>query len=448
MLKDLLLPEIRELIEAKNWRTLKVTLAGWPEPDIADLLESMDRSDMVILFRLLNRKQAAEIFCELEPETRKLLIQQLSSEKVRQIITELSPDDRTELFEDLPGKITQQLLQLLTPDDRKETLELLGYPEDSVGRLMTPDYVAIRSNWTIEQALNHIRQYGKDAETINMVYVTDQHEKLIDDIPLRRLILADPRTKVEAIMDRTFIAVAAHQDQEHAARMIQHYNLTALPVVDQDGVLLGIVTVDDILDVIEEEVTEDLHKSASVVPLEMSYEATSIWGLYRRRITWLSLLAVAGFLSSSVIAAFESTLSTIVALAFFIPVLIDSGGNTGSQSATLVIRAIAVGELTVKKWFTVVRKELVIGLLLGLSLGFILFLWGNFWKGGKEIGIIVGIAMIAIVFISNLIGGLLPLVLTKLKLDPAVVSSPLITTVIDATGLIIYFSIARIILKI
>jgi len=448
MLKDLLLPEIKELIEARDWRTLKDVLTDWPEPDIADLLESMEQSDMVILFRLLNKELAAEIFSEFEPEIQQLLIEQLGNEKIKQIITELSPDDRTDLFEDLPGKITQQLLKLLAPEDRKETLQLLGYPEDSVGRLMTPDYITIQSRWTIEQALNHIRKYGRDAETINVVYVTDDNEVLIDDIPLRRLILAEPLAEIETIMDYNKIAIEAYQDQEHAARMIQHYNLTALPVIDHDGVLLGIVTVDDIIDVIEEEVTEDVYKSASVVPLELSYQATSVWGLYHRRVGWLSLLAVAAFFSSSVIAAFEHTIAVIVSLAFFIPVLIGSGGNTGSQSATIIIRALAVGELTPRKWFTVIRKELFVGLMLGISLGLILYFWGTFWQGGHQIGIVVGVAMIGVILFANLLGGLLPLLLIKLRLDPAVVSSPLISTITDATGLFIYFTIARLVLKI
>jgi len=448
MLKQLLFPEIKELIDRKDWRTLKDILANWQLPDVADLLETLDESDRVIVFRLLNKEHAAEIFSEIEPDVQQELVEQLSNENIRQIISELSPDDRTELFEDMPGQITQRLLKLLTPEDRKETLGLLGYPEDSAGRLMTPNYVALLPNWTIEEALKHIRKSGRDAETLDMLYVTDKDEILLDDIPLRRIILTDLKASVKSIMDWSFIAINATEDQEEAARMMKHYNLTALPVIDEKGVLLGIVTVDDILDVIEEEVTEDLHKSASVVPLDMSYTATSSWGLYRRRITWLSLLALAGFFSSSVIAAFESTLSAIVALAFFIPVLIDSGGNTGSQSATMVIRAISIGELTLGKWFSVIKKEIIVGLMLGTSLGLILFLWGTFWKGGGQIGLVVGISMITIIFISNLLGSLLPIILTKLKLDPAVVSSPLITTVIDATGLLIYFSIARLVLKI
>ncbi|MCR4438728.1 MAG: magnesium transporter [bacterium] len=443
MLKELLLPEIQELIEAKDWRTLKEAIADWPAPDIADLLESLHEADRVILFRLLPRQRAAEVFAEFEPDKQRQLLERLTNEQVKMLLEEVSPDDRTELFEELPGKVTQQLLNLLSPADRREALQLLGYPEESVGRLMTPDYVAICSHWSIEQAINHIRRYGRDAETVNVIYVVDDDDHLLDDLPIRRIILAEPSQSVESIMDHKYVAVEASADQEEAIRLIQHYDLNALPVVDKENVLLGIVTVDDVLDVLQEEVTEDVHKGASIAPLETSYNAASFWSLYRKRVGWLSLLAVAGFLSSTVIAMYEETLAKIVALAFFIPVLIDSGGNTGSQSATLIIRALALGELTPKRWFQVVRKELLVGLLLGATLGLILFVWGEYWKGGAQVGVVVGLSMVCIIFISNLLGSLLPIVMTKLRLDPAVVSGPLITTLIDALGLVIYFTVAK-----
>lgn len=447
MLKELLLPEIQELIEAKDWRTLKEAITDWPAPDIADLLESLHEADRVILFRLLRRKLAAEVFAEFEPDKQRQLLERLTNEQVKMLLEEVSPDDRTELFEELPGKVTQQLINLLSPADRREALQLLGYPEESVGRLMTPDYLAIRSHWSIEQAVNHIRRYGRDAETINVIYVVDDDDHLLDDLPIRRIILAEPSQSVESIMDHKYVSIEASADQEEAIRLIQHYDLNALPVVDKENVLLGIVTVDDVLDVLQEEVTEDVHKGASIAPLETSYNAASFWSLYRKRVGWLSLLAVAGFLSSTVIAMYEETLAKIVALAFFIPVLIDSGGNTGSQSATLIIRALALGELTPKRWFQVVRKELLVGLLLGASLGFILFVWGEYWKGGPQVGVVVGLSMVCIIFISNLLGSLLPIIMTKLRLDPAVVSSPLITTLIDALGLLIYFSVAKLVIR-
>ena len=435
--------KIQELVKQKDWRRLKEILSGWPAPDLSDLFENIKVEEVVILFRLLHKDQAVRVFSEVESNKQMALLLQMSNEYIRDIISELSPDDRTELFEELPGKITQRLLNLLPSDIRKETLELLGYPEESVGRLMTPEYVAIRPHWTIEQALEHIHRYGRDAETIHITYVVDEKWHLLDDIPLRRLILADPEQKVEFLMDKRFVSILAHEDQEKAIKLTKRYNLFALPVIDSENVLLGIVTVDDILDVLEEEVTEDIHKGASVVPLDMSYSAASVWTLYSKRIIWLSLLLVAGFLSSSVIAAFENTLTAIVALAFFIPVLIGSGGNTGTQSATLVIRASATGDLSLRKWFSVVKKELLVGLLLGVTLGGVLCLWSSFWKGGAAVGPIAGMSMFIIILWANLVGSLLPIILTKIKLDPAVVSSPLITTLLDTTGLLVYFSIAK-----
>ena len=435
--------KIQELVKQKDWRRLKEILSGWPAPDLSDLFENIKVEEVVILFRLLHKDQAVRVFSEVESNKQMALLQQMSNEHIRDIISELSPDDRTELFEELPGKITQRLLNLLPSDIRKETLELLGYPKESLGRLMTPEYVAIRPHWTIEQALEHIRQYGRDAETINMVYVVDEEWHLLDDIPLRRLILADSEQKVESLMDERFVSILAHEDQEKAIELTKRYNLFALPVIDSENILLGIVTMDDILDVLEEEVTEDIHKGASIFPLETSYSTASVWTLYRKRIVWLSLLLVALFLSASVVAAFEETLTAIVALAFFMPVLIGCGGNTGTQSATLVIRAIAIGDLSLGNWFGVVKRELLVGLLLGVTLGGVLWLWSSFWKGGAAVGQVAGMSVIIIVLLANLIGSLLPIILTKIKLDPAVVSNPLITTLLDATGLLIYFSIAK-----
>jgi len=442
ILGQLLKSEIQELIKQKEWAQLKEGLSVWPAPDISDLLERLKDEEMGILFRLLPRQLAVDVFGELDADKQVCLLQQMSNERVRDIILELSPDDRTDLFEELPGKVIQKLLNLLPQEERKESLQLLGYPEKSVGRLMTPDYVAIRSHWTIKKALEHIRRYGRDVETINMVYVVDEKWRLIDEIPLRRLILGDPQQKIESIMDWKSISISAFEDQEKTIRIMQRYDLIALPVVDSENVLIGIVTVDDILDMLEEEVTEDFQKGAGVKPLEIRYSSASILTLFRKRIVWLSLLGVAGFLSGNAIAAFEGILGKIIVLAFFIPVLIDTGGNVGTQSATLIIRAMATGDLPPKEWFSIIKKELSVGILLGVALGVVLYLWSYFWKGNPNISLVVGISVIVITVFANLVGSLLPIVITKLKLDPAVISSPLITTIMDATGLLIYFSIA------
>lgn len=447
-MKTLLEQEIQELLKQRNWRVIKDTLSSCPVPEIVSLLEDIDNKERVLLFRLLPRHMAADVFSELDQDRRINIFQQMSNEHIREILSGLSPDDRTDLFEEIPGKITQKLLNLLTLEDRKETLQLLGYPERSVGRLMTPDYVAIRPHWTVQQALDHVRQYGRDAETIDMVYVTDEAWRLLDDISLRKLLLTDPEQKVESVMDRQVVSIQVSEDQEQAVRITERYNLVAIPVVDSENVLLGIVTVDDILDVIEEEVSEDVQKGAGVVPLEIKYSDASVRTLYRKRIVWLSLLLAAGFFSGSVIAYFEKTLGAIIALAFFIPVLIGTGGNTGTQSATLIIRALSTGDLTIKKWFYVIRKELKVGFLIGGTLGPALYLWSYFWQGSHLISLVLGMSAVVISIWANLVGSLLPIVLRKLRLDPAVISSPLISTLLDVTGLLIYFLIAIGLLKV
>ena len=447
MFAKIAMPDIDEVLKNKDWKTLKAVLAEVTPQDIAEVITSLEPKDAVLVFRLVPKNKATDVFSELEPSQQELILTRIADREIKALIEELSPDDRTALFEDLPGRLTQKLLNLLPPEERKESLELLGFPEDSVGRLMTPDYVAVRPDWTIEKAFRHIRKYGRDAETIDMVYVVDENWKLQDDIPIRRFILAELDQRVCDIMDNEFIAIQATEDQEEAYKIIKKYNLNVLPVTDDEGTLIGIVTVDDILDVVEEEVDEDFQKTSAIAPFEESYYAASSVVLYRKRIGWLMILLVTDFFSSSIIAHFEYALKAVIALAFFIPVLIDSGGNIAAQSSTLIIRALATGELTVKKWFYVIKKELLVGVMIGLTLGIVLYLRGFFWRGGPTIGMVVGMAMVGITLWSNLLGSLLPIVLTKFKLDPAVISSPLLTTVVDSTGLIIYFTLAKIVFK-
>jgi magnesium transporter len=306
---------------------------------------------------------------------------------------------------------------------------------------MTPEYVAVRTQWTVAQALGHIRLYGREVESLWAIYVTDARWHLLDDLPLERFVLAEPGDRVEEIMDRRFVAVRALEDREKAVRIMQQHDLGALPVVDDDGVLLGVVTVDDILDVAQAEATEDFHKVGGLAPLRHGYARTSVWVLYRKRIGWLAFLIAISLISSGVIAAFEETLTTFITLAFFIPLLIGSGGNTGAQSATLMVRAIATGDVTLRQWTSALLKELAVGLLLATTMGALAGLLG-FARAGGGVGLVVGLAMGATVLAANLLGTLLPFLLTRLRLDPAVASSPLITTVVDATGLLLYFGIA------
>ncbi len=436
---------VEHLIEQRRWDQLKERVAELPAPEVAELLLDLEKSNRVLLFRALPRPLSTEVFAYLKPETEDALLKDLTDEETRRLLADMSADDRTALLGELPGQATQKLLNLLSPEDRRTAQQLLGYPEESVGRLMTPDYVAVRPHWKIGEALDHIRRQGIDRETINWVYVVDDSWRLLDALTLRLFIVTDPDKTVEEIMDHRYVAVPATADREEAVREIQRHDLEAVPVVDSGGVLVGIVTVDDVLDVVEMEATEDFHLYGAVQPLENSYRQSSVWSLFRKRVAWLVVLVAVGLVSSSIIGAFEETLESAIALAFFIPLLIGSGGNTGSQSATLMVRAIATGDLELRQWSRALGKELAVGISLGLALGLATAAMGTF-RGGASIGIIVGLTMVAIVLTANMLGALLPFILTRAKLDPAAASAPLIATVMDATGLIIYFTIATVIL--
>ncbi len=443
MFAKLILPDIQELLEKKDLKSIKEVFYELMPQDIAELIQGVDKKQVVLVFRLVPKEKVADVFSELDPAVQEFILNHFADEEIKALLAELDPDDRTSLFEELPGTFTQKLINFLPERDRKEALELLGFPEDSVGRLMTPDYVAVRPDWSIRKSFEHIKKYGRDAETIDMIYVVDKNWKLLDDIPIRRFILAEAGDLVQNIMDYFFVSIEANEDQEKAYELIKKYNLTVLPVVDKSGTLMGIVTIDDILDINEEEINEDFQKASAISPTEESYYFSSAFALYKKRIGWLLILLITDFLSSSIIAHFENAIQAVIALAFFIPVLIDSGGNIAAQSSTLVIRALATGELTLRNWLNVTKKELIIGLMIGLTLGVILYVRGFFWRGGPTVGMVVGLSMVGITIWSNLLGSLLPIALTKLKLDPAVISSPLLTTVVDSTGLLIYFTLAQ-----
>ncbi len=447
MLQTVLPDVIRESIENKNWTRLVAPDIEWPEyeivaPELADYIKEIDKTDRVLLFRALPRDLKVDIFAFLDPETSDNLLFELTDAETRHILAELEPDDRTVLLGELPGQVTQRLLTLLSPDDLKEARQLLGYPEESIGRLMTPDYVAVRPSWSVADALDHIRRHGNESETVNTVYVTDKSGKLLDALPLRRFILTEIHETVESIMDDTVVSISAYEDREEAVRVMQRYDRIALPVVDSGGVLLGIVTFDDVFEVAEQEATEDFHRSAAIAPLKGSYWELSPARLFRSRIGWLSILVFVNLISSGVISAFEETLAAYVTLAFFIPLIIDTGGNTGSQSATLMIRSISTGDIRLSQWGRVFMKELLIGAAIGLALGALGAVLGVF-RGGPAIGLVVFMTMGTMLIMTNLIGMLMPFVLTRLKLDPAIASGPLITSIADAVGLVIYFSYAR-----
>ncbi|MFU8890671.1 MAG: magnesium transporter [Anaerosomatales bacterium] len=439
--------QVRSLVDEHDWLAVRRLLAEMSVPEVADLLEGVEMPERLLVFRLLPRDFSDDVFSYLDGPEQDVILGGLTDRETRRLLASMAPDDRTELFEELPGEITQKLLNLLDAGDLAEVRQLLGYPEESVGRLATTDYVAIRPQWTVAHALEHIRQRGRDSETIDVVYVTDRTWHLEGVCELRRLILAEPDHLVSDVMEPVHTRVTAFDDQEEAVREMQRHDTVALPVVDSAGVLIGIVTADDVFDVLEEEVTEDIHRTASVQPLRQSYRRLSVFDLYGKRIGWLAILLVVNLVSSQVISAYEETLMAAIALAFFIPLLIATGGNTGSQSAMMMVRALVTDDVGPGQWASTFVKELGVGLMLGVTLAGGSFFLGLF-RGDWRIGVVVGLSMAAIVVVSNIIGMSLPFLFTKIGQDPTVASSPLITSLADVTGLLIYFGIARAILQI
>lgn len=432
----------KELISEKNWKLAKLSLKELDSIQVAQLLDEQDEEEMVILFRLLNREQAKDIFPLLPYDKQEDIIEGIAHNKdvLTNLLNDIEPDDRTAFFEELPGKVTQRLLQLLSPEERSITTKLLGYPEESIGRLMTPEYVAIKSDYTVARAFEHIRKFGVDSETLNVIYIIDHNWKLLDDIRIKELLLADPSQTIESLMDRKFVALNALDDQETAIKFFRDYDRVALPVVDDEEVLIGIITIDDIMDVEEEESTEDFHKFGSIQDAIDNPLTARPFYLYRKRIGWLFALVFVNVFSGAALASFESVISSVVSLVFFLPLLIDSGGNAGSQSATLMIRSLAIGDVKTSDWYKLIFKEILVSLLLGLTMAVGVIAITSF--RAPEIMLVVALTMILIVLIGSLTGMLLPFIFTKLKLDPATASAPLITSISDIFGVIIYFSVA------
>ena len=438
--------EIKALIDKSDFRTVAERLTDQAVPEVADLIMQLDKPHQVLVYRALPRQRAAEVFSYFEPEGQDAILTALTDADTRSLLANLNPDDRTALFEELPAKVTRRLMQLLNPTDLAEARTLLGYPAESVGRLMTPNYIRVHAEWTCDQALAHVRKYARDSEIFNILYVTDETGKLIDIVRMRRLIMMEPDALIKDMLNYNCVSISAYEDREAAVEMIQRYDINALPVLDSEGVLLGIVTVDDIIDVAEEEVTEDIQKGAGVAPLETRYSVATSMHLFRKRIGWLLILIFVGLVSASVISHYETYMKEFITLALFMPLVIASGGNCGSQSATLMVRAIATGDLDPSNWIKAVGKELVVGLLLGVAMALIAAGASQLYGGDHKITLIVGLSMLSIVLVANSFGALLPFLLSRLNVDPATASSPLITSLMDVLGLIIYFSIAVFIL--
>ena len=448
----------RELLEKKDWKTLKQELHLLEPLEVAEIWGDLSETEQLVLFRLLPRQLAKDTFQILSHDEQEDIITGLAAHTgiITSLLNDLDPDDRTAFFEELPGKIVQQLVPLLAKEEREIATRLLGYPEDSIGRLMTPEYVAIKPFSTVQEALDHIRKFGRDSETLNVIYVVNDQWQLIDDIRIKEIILASPEQIISDITDNRFVALNAYDDQEVAVKVFQDQDRVALPVVDNDGTLLGIVTVDDVLDVAEEESTEDFQKFGGTEGLDLSYTKTPLLELVKKRAGWLTILFFGEMLTASAMGFFEKEIEKAVVLALFVPLVISSGGNSGSQAASLIIRSLALKELRLKNWWYVMRKEILSGLMLGSVLAVIGFfrimIWqktgfynyGEYWVW---VGFCVSLALIFIVLWGTLTGSMIPFILKRIGLDPATASAPFVATLVDVTGLIIYFSVAAILLN-
>jgi magnesium transporter len=456
MVGKILIPEIKSMIDARDFGALRELFKEWPPADLAEVILDVDENDRVIIFRLLPHTLAADVFEYLAVDAQQELLRAMAHEQVVAILNEMSPDDRTALLEEMPSAAARQLIKLLTPEERRIAQALLGYPEGSVGRLMTPDFIAVHDEWTVKEVLDYVRENGQDSETLNVIYVVDDRGKLIDDLRIREFLLKPLTVKVGEIRDQTFVALRVNDSQEEALNAFRKYDRVALPVLDSSGVLVGIVTSDDMLDVAEEEATEDIQKLGGLEALDEPYTTIPLLRMVKKRATWLIILFLGEMLTATAMQGYNGEIEKAAILAMFLPLIISSGGNSGSQATTLVIRAMALGELRLRDWFRVVRKELLSGFSLGLILGGIGFLRIAVWQYlhiydyGRYhwlVGLTVGASLVGVVLWGTLSGAMLPFLLRRCGLDPATSSAPFVATLVDVTGLLIYFNVALFILR-
>ena len=454
MLIEQLKQEFEHLLQTGDVAEIRAFLDDQNISDIAALVDEYPEQETRIIAGMAIHR-AAGVFKILELSTQQRVIQTLAPGKTAELLNELPADDRTSLLEELPSNVVRELIKLLDPDERKITLSLLGYPENSVGRLMTPDYVYVYENNTVSQVLDIIRKVGKNSETIDVIYVINDKGELLDDIRIREFILASPEKKVSDLMDDRVIALNAFDDQEVANEAFKMNNRVALPVVSNSNKLLGIVTIDDILWVASEEFTEDIQKIGGTAALEQPYLEIPLLSLFKKRVVWLILLFIGELITISAMHRFEDEIAKVVILATFIPLIISSGGNSGSQAATLIIQAMALSELSIRDWWRIMRREIYSGVMLGLTLCIlgvaVIFSWhflsGQFGEHYLAIAFTIGISLMGVVLWGTLVGSMLPLILKRLGADPAASSTPFVATLVDVTGLIIYFSVAFMILS-
>jgi magnesium transporter len=446
--------DLAALLARKDAAGLKRALEPWLPADLAPLLVDLPVEELAALFRLCSRELSVATFTYLPLESQKKLLKLLTQGQAAALLNALPPDDRTAFLNDLPLDVAMQLLSMLSPDERQVAQALLAYPEHSVGRMMTLDYVAVQPAWSVREALDYIRTHGYDRETLNVVFIVDGAGHLIDDIRVRRLLLAPLDKPVRELLDGNYATLLPTDDREKALELFQRFDRVALPVTDENRKLIGIVTVDDMLDVAEEEATEDIQKLGGTEALDEPYTTIGLGRMVKKRASWLVVLFLGEMLTATAMGFFEDEIAKAVVLALFVPLVISSGGNAGSQAATLVIRALALGEFRLADWWRVMRRELAAGLALGAILGAIGFVRIAAWSAFSNlygphwllVASTVGLALVGIVLWGSLVGSMLPLLLKRLGFDPAASSAPFVATLVDVTGLVIYFSVAFVVM--
>ena len=437
------LTKVRDLLENKQYTTLRQTLSEMNEADIAAVFEDLEEAEQLKLFRILPKDMAADVFSYLDVDNQQYIISSLSDKDAAGIIDNLMADDATDLLEEMPANVVKRLLALASPETRRDINHLLRYPEDSAGSIMTVEYVDLKENLTVEQAINRIRKVGVDSETINICYVLDSRRKLVGTVALRYLLLTDPDKLIGDIMHENVISINTLMDQEEVARTFQKYDFTAMPVVDNESRLVGIITVDDVVDIMEKEATEDIEKMAAIVPTDKPYMRTGVFETYKKRIPWLLLLMISATFTGKIISSFEDALSVYVILTAFIPMLMDTGGNAGGQASVTIIRGLSLDEIEFADMIKVIGKEVRVAALCGITLALCNFAKLMLLdKVGLSVALVVCCTLVCVVLIAKIVGCTLPMFAKKLGFDPAVMASPFITTIVDAISLLIYFQIA------
>ena len=440
--------QLESLLESGNLQGAKSLLIPVQPVDIAEAIEGLPEASQLIAFRLLSKAEAIEVYEYLNTEVQQALIQEFKRQEVLDIVDQMSPDDRARMFDELPAKIVRRLLSQLSPKERQATAILLGYGEDTAGRIMTPEYISLKENLTVSQTLERIRSLSNASEVVYYLYVTDTSRQLKGIVSLRDLVIASPETTLSQIMTRDVVSVNTDTDQEEVARTIQRYDILALPVVDSEERLVGVVTVDDVIDIIEQEATEDIYALGGVQSDGDSYFQTNLLTVARRRVVWLFVLLLTNTVTGAIIRSNESLLEQVVILTAFIPLLTGTGGNVGAQSSTVVIRGLNTEEIQNMGAGKVIFREAAAGILLGLILGSLATVWAYFLQGRIEVAISVGISLVAIALLASVAGSSLPFLFRSLGLDPALMSAPFITTAVDVLGVLIYFNVAKTILGI